>query len=207
MAFTVEDGTGVAGANSYQSVVAFKAYHDDRGNDHSSYTDTQIEQALVRAADYIDKRWGPKFRGFRQKKSQGLEWPRLDAFDDDDFLLDDVPEALQKAHAEYAFRALTLMPLAPDPDLLFQDRTTMGQSAAQSTGGGGQVVRKSEKVDDLEEATTFAAGGNTVSAFERGIAQRGAGGVVGTYIPTYPEADLLMRELIRGGASRRLGRA
>jgi hypothetical protein len=115
MAFTVEDGSGVVDANAYVSVAFADTYHSDR-NQHTwdDLNDDEKEGFIVRASDYIDKRFGRKFRGFRQTKNQGLEWPRLDAFDDDDYVLDEIPSQLQKATSEYALRAIDNDQLAPD---------------------------------------------------------------------------------------------
>lgn len=193
MAFTPEDGTGVAGANSYRSVAEFKAYHDDRGFDYSSFSNTQIEQALVRASEYVDKRFGPLFRGFRRSKGQGLEWPRLDAIDNDGFLLDGVPLNLGKAINEYAARALRLNPLAPDPQVPYVDRTTLGQTAGQNTKGEGigPISLQRKKIGPLEKTFQWRT---------REISLEGS-------LPKFPEADLLLRELLISRTSRELGRA
>lgn len=115
MAFTLEDGTGVVGANAYISVAFADTYHADRNQTAWEDLNDDAKQGfIVRASDYIDKRFGKRFRGFRQTKDQGLEWPRLDAFDDDDYTLDGVPSQLEKATAEYALRAITNTELAPD---------------------------------------------------------------------------------------------
>ncbi len=66
MTFTVEDGTGVAGANSLGTVAGFKAYQGDRGVDISNFGTPDIEQALVKATDFIEQRWGIRFKGTRQ---------------------------------------------------------------------------------------------------------------------------------------------
>lgn len=112
MAFTVETGTGLSTANSYLSVADFKAYHDDRGNDYSASSDTEIEQALVKSSDYIDTRY--VFIGVRLNASQSMEWPRSNAYYLDGRPASGVPAEVQEATAEYAFRALTAT-LAPDP--------------------------------------------------------------------------------------------
>lgn len=61
MTLVVEDGTGVAGANSYESLASFKSYHDDRANSYAGSDDAAIEAALIRATQYIDRRWRTKF--------------------------------------------------------------------------------------------------------------------------------------------------
>lgn len=70
MAFITEDGSGTKGATAYGTVDQFKAYHADRGNDISAIADPAgIQQALIAAADYIDTRWGPKFKGRKEHET------------------------------------------------------------------------------------------------------------------------------------------
>ena len=115
MAFVTEDGTGLALANGYVTVAFADAYFLDRGNAiwAAVATDAEKEQAIVRATDYIDKRFGIRFKGVKQSSDQGLEWPRAGAVDNDGYVFDDVPRNLEKATAEYALRALSAT-LAPD---------------------------------------------------------------------------------------------
>jgi len=113
MAFVVETGAGLSDANAYLSVAAFKAYHDDRGNSYYGYSDTLIEQAIVRASDYLDTRFG--FIGMRLQVTQSMEWPRTNAFYWDGRTASSmVPAEVMEAVAEYALRALSKS-LTPDP--------------------------------------------------------------------------------------------
>jgi len=166
--FTVEDGTGLAGANSYIDLTFADTYHEDRQNLSWSAATQAIRQgALIRASEYVDKRFGLRFKGFKSSSTQGLEWPRIGALDADDYLLngvDDVPRQLQKAVAEYGLRALTLSELAPD-------NTDVGVNATETKIG--PIVIKNE-------LRNFAATG-TVSP---------------SSIPDYPEADLWIQELL-----------
>lgn len=214
MAFLVEDGTGLEGANSYDSVADFKTYHEDRGNNLKDpsdvdFPDDAIQQALIRASDYLDKRFAARYRGFREKKNQGLEWPRLSAFDNSDYLYSDVqriPVNLKRACDEYALRALRLNPLAPDPTLPFQDRgESVGQTDQNEGTATGEITSKKEKVDVIEESTGYATMADSMSKMNDFV-DKGGGQVPTMFIPTYPEADMLLKQLIRGGASRRLGR-
>ena len=65
MAFTVENGTGIRSANAYITVTEFKSYHSDRGNTLSGGS-TDQQRALIQATDYIDKRFGHRFKGIRK---------------------------------------------------------------------------------------------------------------------------------------------
>jgi hypothetical protein len=83
MAFAVEDGFGVVGANSYCSVDHADDYHAERDNtvwDDSSTAEKQ--QALVIATQYVDRVFGYRFRGAKKLARQALEHPRDHVFDD-----------------------------------------------------------------------------------------------------------------------------
>ncbi len=172
MAFTVEDGTGeVAGANSYASVEEFEAYWDDRGFDHTVYTEPQIEYALVKATDYIELRFRNYFLGYRvvREPPQPLSWPRAGVVAHG-VLVEGIPDQLKRATNEYAKRALELDDLAPDP------------GGYDSTGG--LIKVRERKVAAIEEKTEYEVGSGALlrpypaadSLLEEYIA--GAGGVI-----------------------------
>ena len=76
--FQVESGSGDSGSNAYLSAAAVTTHHADRGNTAwDDFTTPDQEAAIIRASDYIDKRFGIRFVGLRKIKGQGLEWPRL----------------------------------------------------------------------------------------------------------------------------------
>lgn len=115
MPLTVQDDQGsVAGADSYLSVADFDAYHTARGNSYPTGTVTsQKEIALRLATEYLDLRF--RFAGWRLRREQTTEWPRVDVYDLDDFYVDGIPQEVKDATAEYALRALSAKLLA-DPN-------------------------------------------------------------------------------------------
>jgi len=146
MAFTVQDDDGsIAGANAYLTVAEFKAYHADRGNDLSSYGDVDIQRAIVKATDYMDHRF--QFVGYQANDDQRTMWPRVDAFDEDDHLVEGIPDRVKEACAEYAFVALAST-LNPTPT---RDAT------------GRDVQAKSSTVGPISESVTYAAGASFAS--------------------------------------------
>lgn len=173
MAFTVEDGTGeVVGANSYVSVAEFKAYWDERETGvYTSFSDTQIEQALVKATDYIELRFRNVFRGYRlvTDPAQPLSFPRAYLIVRN-LLIEGIPDQLKKCTHEYGKRALELGDLAPDP-------------AGYDTTGAIMTVRE-RKIGPIEEKATYESGTAAVlrpypgadSLLEEYVA--GAGGVI-----------------------------
>jgi hypothetical protein len=212
MAFTPEDGTGLTGANAYIDVAFLETHHTDRGRDVTSLTTATKETAIVRATDYIDKRFGRWFRGVRTRKNQGLEWPRLDAFDNDDFSLagvDDVPRQLQKACAEYALRAiLYATELAPDPQRPAPTQDLSGPTFTETTTDAvaGIVRRREEAVGRgaVKRAITWTTVTEMMSKIRDRDSLTALVSVVS--IPEYPEADMWIEELINPPATRRLVR-
>ena len=147
MAFTSQNDTGtVADANAYGSLAGFKSYHDDRGNDYSTYTDTELEQGIVAGTDYLDGRWD--FVGVRLTDDQTTEWPRRDAEDTQGYVRTGIPTEVEEATYEYGLISAVAVAggssLDPTPD-----RDTSGAS----------VISKREKVGPLDESKTFASSG------------------------------------------------
>lgn len=184
MVLTVQDDTGtVANANAYIDVAAFKAYHDDRGNTYGT-DDTKIEQAIVKATDYLDSRF--RFIGVKLASPQTTQWPRQAGtsvflpWADINFVGPDVsfsgpttvvlltdtqgnaitgiPQAVKDATAEYALRALTAV--------LFQD--------APAPVGGRMIASHKVTVDVISEETVYAPSQGT-GQFQ---------------MPAYPAADM-----------------
>ena len=71
MAFLVETGAGVPGANSYASVAFALAYLTDRGrateNGWTASTTAAKQAALIAATDHIERRFGSRFRGTKAR--------------------------------------------------------------------------------------------------------------------------------------------
>lgn len=104
----VEDGTGKTDAESYASVADADAYLSSRGmSNWSVLQDTDKEQALRRATDYMIAEYRPKWLGRRKSAVQALDWPRLGVILDDVGVIPSnfVPREVVKACIELAFRA------------------------------------------------------------------------------------------------------
>jgi hypothetical protein len=196
MAFVVEDGTRKTDATAYLSVADFKTHHADRNvtvAGDGTYSDGEIQGGIVQATDYIDKRFGRRFRGWRSTAAQALEWPRTDAFDDDDYLISGVPQQLTKATAEYALIALQLGPLAPIPGNEFP---VIDPATGEASTSAGTVLKKSkEVVGPIEETKEYAA------ATESNRPMVSTGNQI-QRIPEYPQADLWIEELTRSTLNR-----
>lgn len=141
MAFTAEDGTGLADANALTTVEFADSYFADRANAAWAALATPAKQAnIIKATDYVQARWSAKFKGTPQFPDvQALAFPRLCIGNDGA-----VPVGIQRAVAEYALRA-SAAPLAPDP--------VVDASGRLATG-----TRK--KVGPIETETSFATEGS-----------------------------------------------
>lgn len=195
MPFVVESGGGDADANAYISVEYADDFHTLRGN--STWVeagDPDKKEAIIRATDYIDKRFGRLFLGQRMESAQGLEWPRIDAIDYDGFLLNYVPSKLQRATAEYALRALIYIVLAPDPPKPVPTQSfASGSSQGSSQTGSGEITYKRSKVGSLETEVHFQPVSNSNSSSSR----QSVSGIVNDWqIPAYPEADMWIEALL-----------
>lgn len=135
----VEDGTVVAGANSFATVDAADVYFEDRGSAvWAAASDDNKEFALVAATDYINNRF--IFLGWKYDDEQPLEFPRV--YEDENVA--SMPDKLLKATYEYAVRALEGI-LAPDPEV---------------AANGQEVISHSEEVGPIREATMYRAAGS-----------------------------------------------
>jgi len=103
MAFTVEDGSGLAGANSYVSVADSDTYFTDRNNTTwTGSTDAAKQAALVKATQFVDSM--VDFVGTKNSGTQALKWPRTGAYDGDNYLLSstEVPGRVEDCVCEFA---------------------------------------------------------------------------------------------------------
>ena len=164
MALTVEDGTGVASAESYCTLAFATAYWGARTQaalytTWNASTDPKREGALREACAYIDATWGPRFRGVRRGTVQGLLFPRTDAIDDAGYPLPGLPAELKAAAAELAARALSAT--------LFTDVKAGGGAIKRVKAGSVEVEYDSLKtvektypaIDRMLSPLCVAAGG------------------------------------------------
>lgn len=138
------DAGTVTGANAYTTVVAFKAYCDNRGYDYSAYTDDQIAQAIIRATDYVDTRFG--YQGTPLNGlDQTTQFPRDNLYNCAGLQVTGLPVAVVRACTEYAFAALdtALYENAPMPDdgrPLIQESITAGPVTTNQTWVSPQIM-------------------------------------------------------------------
>lgn len=205
MALVVEDGGGLSNANGYIDTTFADEYHDNHGHaGWAALSTAEKETSIVRATSFVDKRFGMRYVGFRRSKSQNLEWPRLDAFDKDGFLLsgeDEIPRLLKRAVAEYALRAAIYNILAPDPLRAVPGQDFSDLNTAQSNRSAqqaGAVKSTRVKAGPVESETEYQTAADMAAKSSGGRGLQ-SGLLNDFYIPEYPEADMWIEELLRSG--------
>ena len=191
MALTVEDGTGLVGADAYISVVNADTYFLASANaTWAAATSPAKEVAIIKATRYIEKRFGTKWKGLIASSEQALGWPRRYVYDERGTeLVDQVPVQIARACAEYAVQALA-NPLIPE---------TVYPIADGAPVPFGRINRKVEKVGPVYEETYYSTGGAHASRVGSGSSL-----VDGDKVVQYPEADFLIGPFIKStkGVSR-----
>lgn len=197
MALEVEDGTGKSNAESYESVSNADTYHAARGRaDWAGLAEAVKEQALRRATDYIDMRFGPRFRGDRLSAEQALQWPRLSAYDNSGLSYSGtrvIPPQLTRACSEYALvAARTLGELAANPPALNGTQLAAGGAVSGAGSPSGRIIRTRDSVgtSGIEKERYYAS-----TTGPRGDL------LDETTLPAYPLADGWLLELVRNSTS------
>ena len=75
---TVEDGSNVANANSFVTIVEARAYAVERGVTLSA-TDDDVAVQIIKAKDYLES-FANRYQGEIANESQALQWPRIDVY-------------------------------------------------------------------------------------------------------------------------------
>ncbi|MEJ8571232.1 DnaT-like ssDNA-binding protein [Microbaculum marinum] len=166
MALTVEDGTGLAGAESYVSASDADTYHSARGNSAWIGSEDEKEEALRKAAEYLDGRYRGRWKGVRGSKAQALAWPRARVVDEDGYSVSSttVPNAVVAATCEAALLILSGTDLSP---------TLTRENFA---------TQEEVKVGPIEESRSYSSGAPTKPVVTRieqklsGLLTSGTGG-------------------------------
>lgn len=98
----VEDGTCVAGANSYISLEEAVKYQTERGRaEWLALDDDGRAASIVRATQYVDSLY--VWKGRRKFREQELAFPRVMILDLDGFPVEGVPRQMKQAVLEAAY--------------------------------------------------------------------------------------------------------
>lgn len=145
----------MAGADTYQIISDVQTYATRYGLTFTG-TDEELEQAIIRAMDYIEE-FESRLHGCRVSGSQELSWPRYNMPNKVGGALSSsaIPKGVKNALAEAAIL----------------ERSTANILIAQDSGVNLNVKREKKKVGPLETETEhFAATNSRDNRFERILA-------------------------------------
>lgn len=149
MALTPEDGTGLSNADSYCTIAFADDYLAARGFSlWATMSDTEKEQAIRRATDYMTQAYGTRWAGTRLTATQALDWPRYSVPDSANGYYSStvVPALVVKACVVLSFKAAA-GDLSPDIKPL-ATRVKIGPIEKEYAAGSSQIVRF-RAIDDL----------------------------------------------------------
>ena len=127
----VENGSGLPNANSYCDLDYALEYCTMKGyTSWQSLSENEQKVFIIRGTEFVDNFFN--WRGRKGKGSQALSFPRIDLYDDDQYLIHGIPEKLKKACLEAAFL-----------------NSTSGSDTLFSTKDENGAIKK-QKVDTLE---------------------------------------------------------
>ena len=158
MALVVEDGTGLASANSYLAVADADTYHTDHSasSTWSSASTANKEKALRLATQYLDAKYGRRWVGTRWSLGQALDWPRSYVVLYDIYVQSTavLPVELKHATAELALKQLSdgdLMPDITNTYNIAEEEVQAGSvtSKTKYVGGGKSQIKRYRLVDNI----------------------------------------------------------
>lgn len=141
MALIVEDGSGVAGANSYIDVATARAYTTARGLS-LPVGDGAVEVLLIKAVDFIEA-FREDFQGLKTVGTNALQWPRAGVTLDGYALADNlIPQVLKNAQAQLAVDANTqdLMPSSTGREVVMEKVDVVQVQYAESGNANPQPI-------------------------------------------------------------------
>ena len=141
----VEDGSVVAGANTYADISTVDAYHAALGQSTWTGTDDDKIAAILRAMRYLENL---SWAGEKTAQSNPLSWPRDHTYDRDGRVYDDdiVPTPVVNALCEAALAELV------DQGVLRPSSTTSGQIKRQKVD-----VIETEYFESYQSSQSFDA--------------------------------------------------
>ena len=147
MSIVVEDGTGLATADSYISVADASAYLANYGEETAfdALTTPDQENALKIGTRWMDTSYGGKWDGSRKYEVQALDWPRVNVEDFDGYAVASTSVPL---HITYATALIAVASLTAElgPDI--------------APGLSGSVDFEKNKVGPLEFTQSYSGGRN-----------------------------------------------
>ena len=148
MSFIVEDGTKVAGANSYVPVAYADAYFSQYSNAIWTGLLTSDKQAaLITATQSVDLLYGQRYKSMPASSTQSLLWPRFVVIINRIQIVQSgtIPAQLMNAVSEVALMAnqgINVFPVPNTDAQLKQQRNQVGTLVQDSVWGHTPKVEK-----------------------------------------------------------------
>jgi len=154
MAIVVEDGTGLATADSYLSVAGMTTYVAAfmRGNvAWSGATTANQEEWLREGTQALDLLFAARWRGVRSNELQALAFPRRGIKDNDGFTVDadTLPTKIANACAEMTWRAMNVGG---------EDTTTGDSTKLIADDSDAVIASESVAVGGIKSSTSYMGG-------------------------------------------------
>lgn len=172
MALIVEDGTGMANAESYISVSDADTYHSNLGNaTWATLTTTVKEQLLRKATNYMVQVYRLAWAGIRKNDTQSLDFPRylVPKYDNGAMYSyydeNSVPKEVQDACCEFALKANSAT-LAPDLERLTK-REKVGVLEVEYDNNKGLPYIQYRAIDNLLSPLLKPTTGSPTTALAR----------------------------------------
>ena len=151
MALIIEDGTIVAGADSFATVQELRDYAAKRGIDVPAL-EADVEVLLIKAMDYLSAQEG-RFKGWRVSDEQALSWPRRSVMVWGRLLpFSSIPKMIIEGQIALALAAISfeLMPtIDPSQTNIKRDKTGPLETEFFSAQEGGRLTATFTAADAL----------------------------------------------------------
>lgn len=167
--FTVEDGTGLAAANSLISVADADQIDENFTSSATWVAATQAvkENALREATRYMNYHYD--WAGYKVDPDQGCQWPRYETYDEDENAIDSdiVPQRVKEAITYLAVKVVndgdTLLPDFTNESKVKKTKEVVGPLTDEKEYVTGEDPDKTYTVADqlVEPFVSSGAGGGT----------------------------------------------
>lgn len=158
MALTVEDGSGVTGANSYVTVDEIKAYALARGLDLPD-TDPAIEVFAVQAFDYVES-YRTRYQGMKSNVALPQQFPRTGVVVDGYYVTSiEIPIQLKNAQCQATSEAFGTDLMPNSSAGIKKEKVDVLEVEYQDAPGGVSASPSFPKVDSLLAPLLKTGGG------------------------------------------------
>lgn len=171
-AIVVEDGSIVAGANSYSTREAASAYHAARDNSAwFNLTSAQMDAALIRASDYLTQKYTARWKGIRINLTQPMDWPRAGVVTQDFRDPTTGPSSIIRDQLSFLFPEDEVPQEVVDSvAILALESITGGLLPGQSRGGDIKRVKAgSAEVEWFQSASSDSRNFPAIESFHAGL--------------------------------------